>query len=78
MTIGTLADQPVQLDAPPAPRLTLPKWQIAPVLVGWPTAYLVNSSRLFGLLFGGLFLWRSTLAPGMCLHAAFDMFAILA
>jgi membrane protease YdiL (CAAX protease family) len=32
----------------------------------------------FGLLFGGLFLWRRTLAPGMCLHAAFDMFAILA
>jgi membrane protease YdiL (CAAX protease family) len=31
----------------------------------------------FGLLFGALFLWRRTLAPGVCLHTAFDMFAIL-
>jgi hypothetical protein len=42
MMVGTLVDQPAQLEVP-APRLTLPKWHIALVLVGWPAAYLVNS-----------------------------------
>jgi membrane protease YdiL (CAAX protease family) len=54
MMVGTLVDQPAQLEVP-APRLTLPKWHIALVLVGWPAAYLVNSfmpwsRELFGRL----------------------------
>lgn len=31
-----------------------------------------------GLLFCGLFVWRRTLAPGICMHALLDLMAILA
>jgi membrane protease YdiL (CAAX protease family) len=67
MTVGTLADAPAApLQTPLAPRVTLPTWQVALVLVGWPAAYLINSfmpwsRELFGRLNPGWFypFWAS-------------------
>jgi membrane protease YdiL (CAAX protease family) len=33
---------------------------------------------VIGLLFSALFVWRRTLAPGICIHGLFDLMAILA